>query len=468
MRALSIVDSLFLLLENAKQPMHVAGICVFELPEDQDEASFINELANRIDPDAIPNFPFNQVLYHRVAWKTIRKFHIDRHCYQHSLQTGKMSEALAQISRLHERQLDRTRPLWELHLFDNLEPETQGGSKRFLLYLKVHHAMMDGVAAMRLFQRSLSHSPDEKLSKPIWLRDIRRKGSSFAMDKKSILGHFKDQILGLKPVYQELKSDYQLSQTTSSQTPKTQFISSLQAPASILNQRIGTSRHISVMTLKKARFVQIAKQLNVSTNDMILAVCSSAVRAYLISQNALPDAPLIAFVPTSLRKNDTAIGNQISFIPTNLGTDNPDPIMRLMVIHDSMQAGKGRIGRMTQPEFINYTAAHYAWAGVNLATRALPTKQAFNLIISNIPGDDTPLYLSGARLTAMYPASVLLDGQALNISFTNYQDCIDFGITACQAALPNIQSLPSLLEKALDEYESLCDDKNSQHPVAES
>ena len=291
MRAMSIVDSLFLWLENTKQPMHVAGICVFELPNDQDEISFINELTNQIDSDAIPNFPFNQVLYHKFAWKTIRKFYIARHCYRHSLQTGKMSEALAQISRLHEQQLDRTRPLWELHLFDNLEPETQNGTRRFLLYLKAHHAMIDGVAAMRLFQRSLSHSPDEKLSKPIWLRNIRRKESSFVMDKKPIVEHFKDQIAGLKPVYQELKSDYQLSQSTESQTPKTQFISSLQAPPSILNQRIGTSRHICVLTLKKARFVQIAKRLNVSTNDIILAVCSTAIRNYLLSQNALPDMP---------------------------------------------------------------------------------------------------------------------------------------------------------------------------------
>ena len=109
---------------------------------------------------------------------------------------------------------------------------------------------------------------------------------------------------------------------------------------------------------------------------------------------------------------------------------------------------------MTQAEFINYTAVHYAWAGVNLAMRLYPAKQAFNLIISNIPGDSTPLYLNGAKLTAMYPASVLFDGQALNISFANYQDCIDFGITACQTALPNIQSLPSLLTQALTEYES--------------
>lgn len=455
MRAVGIVDSLFLLLENAKQPMHVAGICVFELPDDHDE-SFFNELISQIDTEALPNFPFNQVLHRGVVWRDIQKFHIHHHCHYHHLKSAKMSEALAQISRLHERRLDRSRPLWELHLFDNLEPECEGGSKRFILYVKVHHALMDGVAAMRLFQRSLSYLPDERLSQPLWLRNIRNKKSSFAIENKRWSDRIKDQLYGVLPVSSQLWRDYQ--HTQKAPTPSTDavdFISSLQAPESMLNRRIGTSRHLSVIALEKARFVVIARRLSVSTNDMILAVCAQALREYLLSQNALPDAPLIAFVPTSLRKNNTAIGNQISFVPTNLGTHSPDPLHRLQLIHQSMQAGKARIARMSQSQFINYTALHYAWAGVNLATRLHPKKQAFNLIISNVPGDDTPLYLNGARLQAAYPASVLFDGQALNISFTNYQDRIDFGITACQSALPNIQSLTTLIAKSLDDYENL-------------
>lgn len=454
MRSVGIVDSLFLFLENAKQPMHVAGVCVFELPDDHDEHYF-NELISQIDTDALPNFPFNQVLHRGVMWRNIRKFHIHHHCHYHHLKTAKMSEALAQISRLHERRLDRSRPLWELHLFDNLEPEHEGGSKRFILYIKVHHALMDGVAAMRLFQRSLSHLPDERLSQPLWLRNIRNKNSSFTIEHRRWRDRLKDQLHGVLPVSSELLRDYQISQQTLANTDAVDFIGSLNAPESMLNQRIGTSRHLSIIALEKARFVGVARRLSVSTNDMILAVCAQALREYLLSQHALPEDPLIAFVPTSLRKNNTAIGNQISFVPTNLGTHSPDPRHCLQLIHQSMQAAKARIARMTQSQFINYTAAHYAWAGVNLATRLYPKKQAFNLIISNVPGDDTPLYLNGAKLQAAYPVSVLFDGQALNISFTNYQDRIDFGITACQSTLPNIQSLTSLIAKALDDYENL-------------
>ncbi|MFB6348907.1 wax ester/triacylglycerol synthase family O-acyltransferase [Moraxella sp. ZJ142] len=460
MRVLGLVDLLFLLLENAKQPMHVAGICVFELPDNHDD-NFINELISQIDTDALPNFPFNQVLHRGVMWQAIRQFNIHHHCHYHRLKTGTMSEALASISRLHESRLARSRPLWELHLFDNLMPESEHQPKRFVLYLKVHHAVLDGVAAMRLFQRSLSHLPDEWLSQPLWLRNIRRQKTSFAIEKKSIASNLKSQLKSILPVYRELKNDYYLSKIQKSSaehaTAQGGFISSLQAPPSMLNQRIGTSRHLSVVALDKLRFVKLAQHFNVSTNDMVLAVCSFALREYLLSQNALPKEPLIAFIPASLRKNDTAIGNQISFIPTTLATDDANLSTRLDKIHRSVTAGKARIARMTQGEFIGYTAAHYWWAGLNLATRLYPKKQAFNLIISNVPGDDTPLYLNGARLSAIYPASVLFDGQALNISFTNYQDRIDFGIIACQMALPNIGILPTLIKQAVSEYETLAD-----------
>lgn len=441
MRALSLVDSLFLLLENDKQPMHVAGLCIFELPEMAD-SDFVARLIGAIDTELSPRFPFNQVLHRRLFWRRSDDFHLHHHCHYHRLKTGAMSELMSMISHLHQKRLARTRPLWELHLLDNLSPETDGAPKRFALYLKIHHALIDGVAAMRLFERALSNDPNETQALPIWARQIKRHKASFAQIRKSFGEHLREQLGSIIPVSKELWADFQ----NKSLPP---------APPSILNQRIGTARLLAVKAFDKARFGAIAQHFNVSNNDVILAVCAGALRAYLLGQNALPDSPLIAFVPMSLRKNDTAIGNQISFIPTNLGTHLSDAKARLQLIHHSMNEGKARFLRLTTAQIINHTALSYGIAGLNLATRAIPTKQAFNLIISNVPGDDLPLYLNGARLTATFPASVLLDGQALNISFTNYQNRIDFGITACQSALPNIQTLTDLLQDALMEFENL-------------
>ncbi len=448
MRALSIVDLLFLILENAKQPMHVAGLCTFEIPADGDDG-FVAKLISEINTDALPNFPFNQVLYRRLFWRTSDDFQLYHHCHYHKLETGSDDELMTLISHIHERRLERTRPLWSLHLIDNLLPETLGAPKRFALFLKVHHALTDGVAAMRLFQRSLSQNPQDKNILPVWAHNLKRQ-KNLVQAPKTIKQIAREQFDSFRPVCREIMQDF--AKKYAQDTP---FISSFDAPKSMLNQRIGTARRLGFRPFDKERFVMIAKRFDVSTNDVILAVCAHALRQYLLGENQLPSQPLIAFVPISLRKNDSAFGNQISFVPTNLSTHQDDAITRLMDIHRSIQDGKNRFNRLSFAGVINYTALSYGWAGLNLATGALPTKQAFNLIISNVPGDDTPLYLNGARLTGIYPASVLFDGQALNISFTNYQNRIDFGITACPSALPHIDKLIGLIEEGLQVYENL-------------
>ena len=128
---------------------------------------------------------------------------------------------------------------------------------------------------------------------------------------------------------------------------------------------------------------------------------------------------------------------------------------RLQAVKDSIDDGKARFGRMTQTQIINYSICAYGWAGMNLATGLAPHYQAFNLIISSVPADNTPLYLNGAKLTGIYPASVLFDGKAMNITLTNHQDKIDFGITACDSALPKIGGFLGLLEHELAVFEGL-------------
>ena len=189
---------------------------------------------------------------------------------------------------------------------------------------------------------------------------------------------------------------------------------------------------------------------------MALTICSGALRSYLLQLKQLPDDPLIAFVPVSLRKDDSASGNQSSLVLCNLATNVADPIERLKAIHASMGLGKDKFERMGQAEVINYSAISYAWEGVNLLTNAYPKKQAFNILISNVPGPGQPLYWNGAALTALYPASVVFNGQALNITFTSYLDKLHFGIVGCDKTLPNLEYLPEGLEQELLNLETLC------------
>lgn len=453
MRALTAVDHLFLILESKKQPMHVAGLCIFEMPLGVD-GNHVSEFIQQIKANnATPSFPFDQVLVKFGFWDSQKNFDINHHIKHIKLPANSGTDTLmAHISAAHGEMLDRKRPLWELHLIEGIEPEQDGAPMRFAIYLKVHHAMMDGIAAMRLLQQSLSCSPDDKFSLPFWSLSTKYRSQIDAIlpIHKPPINIIKEQINTIKPVIREVIRGFK-------HRHRKNFLSTFDAPKSILNQRISNTRSLIFKSFDKRRFATVAQYFSVTTNDIILAVSSGALRDYLIIQNALPNKPLVAFVPVSLRQDESKIGNQLSFLLTNLATDEYDPLKRLNTIKASINSGKRRFSRMTQAQVINYSALIYGWAGINLATRLYPAKQAFNLIISNVPSKNEPLYLNGARLTGIFPASVLFDGQALNITLTNYEDKLDFGITACNSALPNIDVLPQLIEKNLTEYESLLD-----------
>ncbi|MDO4441641.1 MAG: wax ester/triacylglycerol synthase family O-acyltransferase [Moraxella sp.] len=448
MRPLSAVDLLFLLLESKKQPMHVAGLCLFELPK-SDDGNFIRKLITQIKSGkSAPSFPFNQVLKNGIFWDTDKTFDINHHFRHHTLSTGSDDELMAYISHQHSIKLDRSRPLWQLHLIDGLSAQSADSPKRFAIYLKVHHAMADGIAAMRLLEHSLADSPNEPFKLPFWSLSTKyRSQIDVALPIHKPITHIiKEQLGTIRPVMREIVRDIRHRR-------RPHIISTFDAPSSILNQRISHERTLMAQSFDKHRFLAVAKHHSVTTNDVILAVCAGALQDYLSQQNALPDEPLIAFVPISLRQDDSSLGNQLSFLLTNLATHEPDLIARLHTITHSINQGKRRFFRMNQAQIINYSALNYGWAGINLATGLYPTKQAFNLIISNVPSRNMPLYLNGAKLTGIFPASVLFDGQALNITLTNHQDTLDFGITACRTALPDIKQLPSLIEQHLSAYE---------------
>lgn len=297
---------------------------------------------------------------------------------------------------------------------------------------------------MRLLQKTLSQSPTETVTLPVWSLVARHRNQINAASpaKRSAFGIVKEQLSTIKPVFTELLDNLK-------NYGDDDYVGTFDAPMSILNKRISASRRIAAQSYDIKRFHDIADKLEVSRNDVVLAVCAGAIRRYLISMKALPTKPLIAFVPMSLRSDNSTAGNQLSFVLANLGTHLDDPMRRMKLIHRSMNNGKRRFRRMTQAQVINYSAIAYAWEGINLATGLFPKKQAFNLIISNVPGSEKPLYWNGARLQALYPASVVFNGQAMNITLASYLDKIEFGITACSKTLPHVQDMLLLIEEEL-------------------
>lgn len=452
MRPLHPIDFIFLSLEKRQQPMHVGGLFLFQIPDNAPE-TFIQDLVADIrNSKSIPVPPFNNKL-NGFFWDEDEEFDLDHHFRHIALpHPGRIRELLTYISQEHSALIDRAKPLWTCNIIEGIE------GNRFAMYVKIHHAMVDGIAGMRLVEKSLSHDPHGNHIVPPWCVEGPRakrlkepKSSRF----KKIMNGVKQQLEATPTVFREL------SQTIIKDMGRNpDYVSSFQAPSSILNQRVSSSRRFAAQSFELARLSKIAKELGVTINDVVLAICSGALREYLISQTALPKKPLIAMVPASIRDDDSEVSNRITMILANLGTDKEDPLERLDVIKRSMQNAKNRFKRMNSQQILNYSAFVYGPAGLNIASGLMPKRQAFNIVISNVPGPREPLYWNGAKLDALYPASIVLDGQALNITMTSYLDKLEVGLTGCRNALPKMQNLLTHLEEEIQRFEKIVEQQS--------
>ncbi|MDA1171604.1 MAG: wax ester/triacylglycerol synthase family O-acyltransferase [Proteobacteria bacterium] len=447
MRPLHPIDFIFLSLEKRQQPMHVGGLFLFQIPENA-PASFIQNLVADIrNSKSIPIPPFNNKL-NGLFWDEDEEFDLDHHFRHIALpQPGRILELLTYISQEHSSLIDRAKPLWTCHIIEGIE------GNRFAMYFKIHHAMLDGIAGMRLVEKSLSQDPNAKSIVPPWCVE----GPRAKRLKEPNVSRFKKIMNG---VMGQLESTprvmYELSQTVMKDMGRNpDYVSSFQAPSSILNQRVSSSRRFAAQSFEFDRLRHISKSLGVTINDIVLAICSGALREYLLSQDALPKKPLIAMVPASVRDDDSSMSNRITMILANLGTHKEDPLERLAIVRRSVQNAKEKFKRMNSNQILNYSAFVYSAAGLNIASGLLPKRQAFNLVISNVPGPREPLYWNGARLDALYPASIILDGQALNITMTSYLDKLEVGLTACRNALPKMQNLLTHLEEEIQRFEAI-------------
>lgn len=448
MKALTANDQMFLWLERRNQPMHVGGLQLL-VPPAKAGPEFIAKLSERLREYTEAQPPFNQRLVKKLGrwhWDTDRDFDLEMHFKHLALpQPGRIRELLTLISKLHSNLLDRERPMWELYLIEGIE----GG--RVALYSKIHHALVDGVAAMRLLQRAMSEDPKAEVV-PIWAQPPRKREKSPPAGPLQVLSAIfaetKSQIATLPAVARELYISIQ------SARKNPDYVSVFQAPRCILNQRISGSRRFAAQSWELKRIKTAAKAHGATLNDVVLAMCASALRRYLLDLNALPEKPLIAMVPMSLRKDDSDAGNQVAMILANLATHIADPVERLNAIKRSVQNSKDRYGKMNQKEIINYLTAVMAPSGLNLVTGIAPKWQACNVVISNVPGPQNTLYFDGARLEGMYPVSIVLDGFALNITLNSYVDKLEFGLIACRRTLPHMQRLLDDLEQGLMELEA--------------
>ena len=428
--------------------MHVGSLQLFETPPGAgpDFLSGLYREALAV-PDVAPVFRKRPVRSLRtlgqLAWEHDAAIDLEHHVRHSSLpRPGRIRELLALASRLHGTLLDRKRPLWEIHLIEGLE------DGRFAVYTKLHHALMDGVSGLRLLERSLSTDPDARdVAMPFAARPHMPRSASF--DPLGMLtqgARAAGDLIGLVPRVAHLTEQAVLRQGAA--LPG-------QAPRSILNVPITGSRRFAADSWSLDRVRVLAKAADATVNDVILAMSSGALREYLLSLNALPDASLIAMTPVSLRAGDNEEGgNAVGAILASLGTDLADPEARMHAVRESMRKGKAMLEGLSPLQITAVSAAMMSPLAINtLLGVSRFVRPPFNLVISNVPGPRSTLYWNGSRLDGMYPLSIPTSGQALNITVTSYLDRLQFGLTGCRRSLPHLQQLLTGLESSLSDLE---------------
>ncbi|MDT4920425.1 MAG: diacylglycerol O-acyltransferase / wax synthase [Pseudonocardiales bacterium] len=452
LRPMPPTDSLFLLGETREQPMHVGSLQLF-VPPDGATAIDVREMFDAaIEEDTVaPLFqrrPRRSVTtLGQWAWEPDRQFDLEHHVRRSALpQPGRVLELLALCSRLHSTLLDRKRPLWEMHLIEGL------ADGRYAAYFKVHHSLVDGVSALRLLSRMMSPDPNEQQMPPPWAALPRRSkpkgdGASPADSAKDALRLLGDAV-GLPTA---------LARTVNRAMRDQGGAMSLSAPKSMFNVPITGARRFAAQSWPMERIRRVGKASECTVNDVVLAMCAGALRRYLVSMDALPDAPLIAMVPVSLHGEDTGDsdgGNAVGTVMCNLGTDCSDAADRLARVHRSMEDGKDALRSMTPMQIMMMSAIGLSpLAVLPLLGLTGSVRPPFNLVISNVPGPREPLYWNGARLDGLYPLSIPLDGQALNITCTSYSHEIAFGLTGCRRTVPHLQRLLGYLNDDLEALE---------------
>ncbi|MDN5895450.1 MAG: wax ester/triacylglycerol synthase family O-acyltransferase [Nocardioides sp.] len=449
----------FLMAENRNMPMHVGGLQLFEKPEGAG-ANYIADLyeqmrnVEQVAPLFLRHPKRSVTTAGQFVWVEDELFDIDHHVRHSALpHPGRVRELLDLCSRLHGTRLARERPLWESHIIEGL------ADGRVALYTKVHHGLIDGVSAMRLLQNVLSSDPDEREMVAPW--GARPPSASKAVQSRTEADHNLAAVplqamrtaLGMSAEAAGMPGA--LVRTLSRGVRNETSALSLHAPRTQFNQSITGSRRFAAQDWEIARMRAIGKASGATINDVVLAMCSGAIRAYLLERNALPDAPLVAMVPVGLNTKQAQTapadgGNAVGAVMVRLGTDLVDPAQRLRSVHDSMVSGKRALSEMTPMQILAMSAIGLAPAMLTPMLRMQGiVRPPFNVVISNVPGPRATRFYNGAKLVGMYPLSIPIHGMALNITCTSYDGRMGFGLTGCRRTIPHLQRLLVHLEDEL-------------------
>jgi diacylglycerol O-acyltransferase / wax synthase len=461
------LDAAFLALETAKTTGHVGGVCVLDprgAPQPLTLARLTEVLGERL--------PLVPVLRRKLLnvplgldqpyWIDDPDFDIEYHIREIALpRPGSDAQLTEQVARLHARPLDRSRPLWEIYLITGL------AKRRAAVYTKIHHSAIDGASGAELLTVLLDLTPDGRelpaaapfvpgrppgsvalavlaaarlAWRPVQTVRVTNEMIRVMPTLAPTLSRYVGGMLGLN------RGDGEVITTTLGRSPSTPF-----------NRLVTQHRRVAFRSVDLDTVKTIKNAFGVSVNDVVMAMCAGALRRWLADHDALPDQPLIAMIPVSIRDpaSKGALGNKVSAMLAMLPTNIVEPGRRLEIVHAATKLAKSQQaaipqGLVDQVSDFAPPALTARAARVVFATGLLHRLPPFNLTISNVPGPNVPVYLCGAKLLAHYPVSVITDGQGLNITLVGYLGRLHFGLVSCRELVPDIEALADYLTDELE------------------
>ena len=479
MRQLTSVDAQFLALESARQTGHVAGVAILD-PSTTPRGELDCDDIKRLMEERMPLLP---PLRWRLAevpfgldypyWIDDPDFDLDFHVRELALpRPGSDAQLAEQVSRIVARPLDRARPLWELYLIHGL------GSGSVAMLTKIHHSVIDGISGAEVMGLLLDLSPEgRELPEPPEHEYDRRPGE-LEMLSRGLLGlprypvrllrslpaavpNIEDTPFGVLPGAGTVGRLAGAVRRTLGGGDQTVERKQLAAPKTSFNGRISPHRRFAFGQLSLDAVKAVKNAHGCTVNDVIVSICASAVRRWLIEHDELPDGPLVAQIPISVRTSEQAgtFGNRIMLMAAPFFTDEEDPVRRLQRTHEALLEMKER--HRALPAELLQDANHFIPPAVFARAAQLtfrlstsrPGRPTWNLVVSNVPGPQFPLYCAGARLEANYPVSVITDGMGLNITVMSYDGHLDFGIVGDRDRFPDLWSLIDWLRAGLEELE---------------
>jgi len=477
MRQLTSLDAQFLGVETARTYGHVGGLAVYDPStapgsklEMGDVCRMVSDRLHLLPPFRwrLVEVPFGLDLPY---WVEDPDFDLDFHIRDSAVPPPGDDRQLAEtVARIFARPLDRAHPLWELYLIHGLE----GG--RVAMLTKLHHSMVDGVSGNEILGVLLDPSPEgrELPPKPEGKAGERVPGD-LEMLGRGLLGVPRQPLRALRSLPTALPNLTDLPganafplvpQLTAALTrlrgdnPGILEATTARPPKTSFNGRVGPHRRFAFGSLSLDTVKRLKNELGITVNDVVVALCATAVRDWLLDRDELPKEPLVAMIPVSVRTEEQAgtFGNRISTMIVPIPTNVKDPRKRLMRAHEYLAGAKDRHSALPADLLTDATsfippavAARAARTTMDILGR---TRPPLNLVISNVPGPRNPLYCAGAQLQANFPVSVVIDGVGLNMTVMSYRDHVDFGIIADRDQVDDAWALMDGTAAALDELET--------------